>query len=626
MDLDAKVTVAARPASSSLAPGFRFHPTDEELVRYYLRRKICGKPFRFDAISDIDIYKVEPWDLPGKSRLKSRDLEWYFFSYLDKKYGNGSRTNRATDGGYWKTTGKDRAVYHRTKVVGMKKTLVYHSGRAPRGERTNWVMHEYRLIDEELEKTGILQDAFVLCRVFRKSGSGPKNGEKYGAPFVEEEWEDDELAMVPKDEYADEHQISDDAYLDENDLEEILSAADPVYQSAIPLNVYGAENQYVAGSTNFIDEPQEPLGEVDETNYLQEQPDDPTLSNMHSVDESNYFPEQPDGTTLFNLPVQSNMDTISVKHEYIFEPSYIGASSNAENPADVDYLLNEPPLDAMDNPQYVDGSFIENSDLKPSVEADPSSFEMLDEYLQFFDSTDGNLDYSNFDFPNTDYADGNLEYPGLDHSNIVETGDLPSEPASLLAQDVMPKDVNENIKQETVEGTVPPEGHNGGENIKQDIVEGSLLPGGQNNDIPSSSNAAESDFPYQFSKHASRVLGNYPAPPAFASEFPRKDAALRFNSASPSSIHVTAGIIQIRNMSLRGTGISWSYGKDGRLNVVLSFGLSRVDDISAESEPASSIIPNKAHSAVYRGWFYFMCMWVLFLTMSFKIGSYICAK
>lgn len=64
MDSDAKVTVTGA-ASSSLAPGFRFHPTDEELVRYYLRRKICGKPFRFDAISDIDIYKLEPWDLPG---------------------------------------------------------------------------------------------------------------------------------------------------------------------------------------------------------------------------------------------------------------------------------------------------------------------------------------------------------------------------------------------------------------------------------------------------------------------------------------------------------------------------------------------------------------------------------
>jgi hypothetical protein len=146
-----------RGSVTSLAPGFRFHPTDEELVRYYLKRKICNKPFKFDAISVTDVYKSEPWDLPDKSRLKSRDLEWYFFSMLDKKYRNGSKTNRATEMGYWKTTGKDREILNGSKVVGMKKTLVYHKGRAPRGERTNWVMHEYRLVDQDLDKTGVHQ-------------------------------------------------------------------------------------------------------------------------------------------------------------------------------------------------------------------------------------------------------------------------------------------------------------------------------------------------------------------------------------------------------------------------------------------------------------------------------------
>ena len=53
-------------SATSLAPGFRFHPTDEELVRYYLKRKVLNKPFKFDPISVVDIYKSEPWDLPSK--------------------------------------------------------------------------------------------------------------------------------------------------------------------------------------------------------------------------------------------------------------------------------------------------------------------------------------------------------------------------------------------------------------------------------------------------------------------------------------------------------------------------------------------------------------------------------
>jgi hypothetical protein len=131
------------------------------------------------------------------SKLKTRDQEWYFFSALDKKYGNGARMNRATNKGYWKATGKDREIRRDIQLLGMKKTLVFHSGRAPDGLRTNWVMHEYRLVEYETETNGsLLQDAYVLCRVFHKNNIGPPSGNRY-APFMEEEWADGGGALIP---------------------------------------------------------------------------------------------------------------------------------------------------------------------------------------------------------------------------------------------------------------------------------------------------------------------------------------------------------------------------------------------------------------------------------------------
>ncbi|CAH8283539.1 unnamed protein product [Eruca vesicaria subsp. sativa] len=193
----AVATATATAVATALAPGFRFHPTDDELVSYYLKRKVLGKPVRFNAIGDVDIYKHEPWDLEVFSWLKTRDQEWYFYCALDKKYGNGARMNRATNKGYWKATGKDREIRSDVQILGMKKTLVFHSGRAPDGLRTNWVMHEYRLVDYETENNGnLVQDAYVLCRIFHKKNIGPPSGNRY-APFMEEEWADDGVALIP---------------------------------------------------------------------------------------------------------------------------------------------------------------------------------------------------------------------------------------------------------------------------------------------------------------------------------------------------------------------------------------------------------------------------------------------
>jgi hypothetical protein len=180
---------------AQLPPGFRFHPTEEELICYYLKRKVMGKPFQFIAISEVELYKFAPWDLPEKSCVRTKDLEWYFFCPRDKKYPKGSRANRSTEIGYWKTTGKDRSISHNSRVVGMKKSLIFHTGKPPKGDRTDWVMYEYRLADEQLVASGVAQDAFVICKIFKKSGMGPKIGEQYGAPFNEEDWEDDDANL-----------------------------------------------------------------------------------------------------------------------------------------------------------------------------------------------------------------------------------------------------------------------------------------------------------------------------------------------------------------------------------------------------------------------------------------------
>jgi hypothetical protein len=73
----------------------------------------------------------------------------YFYYQRGRKYPTGPRANRATEAGYWKAIGKDRNIYQGASVgpmpLGMKKTLVFYKGRAPKGGKTNWVMHEYKL-------------------------------------------------------------------------------------------------------------------------------------------------------------------------------------------------------------------------------------------------------------------------------------------------------------------------------------------------------------------------------------------------------------------------------------------------------------------------------------------------
>ncbi|XP_072950543.1 NAC domain-containing protein 104-like [Typha angustifolia] len=156
----------------NLPPGFRFFPSDEELVVHFLRRKSASLPCQPDIIPTIDLHHHDPWDLNGKALQGGN--QWYFFTHKTQ--------TRSSPNGHWSHAGgRDEPV----TSVGVKKTFIFYCGDQPHeGIKTNWVMHEYHLLDttttsssssssRALKKRGVHQriesNEWVICRVYETS-------------------------------------------------------------------------------------------------------------------------------------------------------------------------------------------------------------------------------------------------------------------------------------------------------------------------------------------------------------------------------------------------------------------------------------------------------------------------
>ncbi|KAK7412113.1 hypothetical protein VNO78_03560 [Psophocarpus tetragonolobus] len=153
-----------------LPPGFRFYPTDEELVVHFLHRKASLLPCHPDVIPDLEVYPYDPWELDGRALAEGN--QWYYFSRKTQ--------NRVTGNGYWKATGTEEPVVSNTsnKRVGMKKYYAFHVGQTPAAIKTNWIMQEYRLSDsasstrssKRKSQSKIEYNKWVICRVYERSG------------------------------------------------------------------------------------------------------------------------------------------------------------------------------------------------------------------------------------------------------------------------------------------------------------------------------------------------------------------------------------------------------------------------------------------------------------------------
>ncbi|KAJ4758514.1 NAC domain-containing protein 90 [Rhynchospora pubera] len=156
---------------SDFPPGYRFFPTEEELLGFYLQNKLENQKEDDMArvMPVVDVYSFDPWQLPDFARVPSthEGEQWFYFCPQQEREAQGGRPSRTTPSGYWKATGSPSVVYSSTnRLLGMKKSMVFYHGKAPTGTKSKWKLNEYRAYKED----GLqLRSEFSLCRLYANS-------------------------------------------------------------------------------------------------------------------------------------------------------------------------------------------------------------------------------------------------------------------------------------------------------------------------------------------------------------------------------------------------------------------------------------------------------------------------
>ncbi|PAN27427.1 hypothetical protein PAHAL_5G080200 [Panicum hallii] len=188
-------------AAAGLPPGYRFYPTEEELICFYLRNKLDSLRDDIErVIPVVDVYSVDPGQLPGIHEMlcggAGEGEPWFYFCPRQERETRGGRPSRTTPSGYWKAAGTPGVVYSSAdrRAIGVKKTMVFYRGRAPSGAKTNWKMNEYRALQYYAAPAAAgtdgspssahahaaaarpnvppqLRSEFSLCRLYTRSGT-----------------------------------------------------------------------------------------------------------------------------------------------------------------------------------------------------------------------------------------------------------------------------------------------------------------------------------------------------------------------------------------------------------------------------------------------------------------------
>ncbi|XP_051218687.1 uncharacterized protein [Lolium perenne] len=183
--------------SNRFPPGFRFTPTDDELIEYYLLPRLQGRPHvPTDAIIEDYVYRYHPDQLLLNGDYKNRDHGgcWYFLSSRLRKYENGDRPSRCTEDGRgrWKTSTGTNSGVTRGKIKYSYSVLNYFEGTNYKEEdKGEWLMREITIPEYENKLDGSSKrrktlDEFVVCKIYLTK-EGRKNKNKAAADDDEDE-------------------------------------------------------------------------------------------------------------------------------------------------------------------------------------------------------------------------------------------------------------------------------------------------------------------------------------------------------------------------------------------------------------------------------------------------------
>ncbi|KAK7311323.1 hypothetical protein RJT34_09383 [Clitoria ternatea] len=157
-----------------LPVGYKFHPTDDVLVGYYLKKKVFAQPLPPQLIPDYDVYQAEPWSLPGGGKLYC-DMKYFFYQTSSRLFENPDV--RVVVNGQWRCDEKNKHIMlpENRHLIGKQNTFVFWkaSSNNNRFIKTNWVMNEFHLAP--MSDPSQLS-AWAVYRIFQKDVKKGKKG------------------------------------------------------------------------------------------------------------------------------------------------------------------------------------------------------------------------------------------------------------------------------------------------------------------------------------------------------------------------------------------------------------------------------------------------------------------